>query len=354
MKHKYRFTALLLITVAACACLLTGIYRRWQTTEEDTEKVIVVTSFYPMYIATENVAGDCTAIEVKNLSEPQTGSLHDFQLTPEEMKLLSTADMFVINGGGMESFLDDVTKQYPKLNIVETIADEADEADTDGRETIHGHEDTPDHAEETEHTHSHEEDADEHGNEEGSHEHGGEKGSHDHGHTHDNAHEWMSVSHYRSQVEKIKDAMCEAFPEYQEVFQENAKAYDDKLAALQAQQEEIARAASGTKIITFHEAYEYVAEDYGLDICYTMDLDEERQISAGEVADVLKEINENDVKIILAEELYGSKLAETIQKEADVNVYYLDTLVRGDYDKESYIKGMQENINILKAAFGVD
>lgn len=354
MKHKYRFTALLLITVAACAYLLTGIYRRWQTTEEDTEKVIVVTSFYPMYIATENVAGDCSAIEVKNLSEPQTGCLHDFQLTPEDMKLLSTADMFVINGGGMESFLDDVAKQYPKLNIVETIADEADEADTDGRETIHGHEDTPDHAEETEHTHSHEEDADEHGNEEGSHEHGGEKGSHDHGHTHDNAHEWMSVSHYRSQVEKIKDALCEAFPEYQEVFQENAKAYDDKLAALQAQQEEIARAASGTKIITFHEAYEYVAEDYGLDICYTMDLDEERQISAGEVADVLKEINENDVKIILAEELYGSKLAETIQKEADVNVYYLDTLVRGDYDKESYIKGMQENINILKAAFGVD
>lgn len=336
MKHKYRFTALLLITVAACACLLTGIYRRWQTTEEDTEKVIVVTSFYPMYIATENVAGDCTAIEVKNLSEPQTGCLHDFQLTPEDMKLLSTADMFVINGGGMESFLDDVTKQYPKLNIVETIADEADEVDTDGQKTIHGHEDTPDHAEETEHTHSHEEDAD------------------DHGHTHDNAHEWMSVSHYRSQVEKIKDAMCEAFPAYQEVFVDNAKAYDDKLAALQAQQEEITKAASGTKIITFHEAYEYVAEDYGLDICYTMDLDEERQISAGEVADVLKEINENDVKIILAEELYGSKLAETIQKEADVNVYYLDTLVRGDYDKESYIKGMQENINILKAAFGVD
>ena len=92
----------------------THLYRRWQTTEEDTEKVIVVTSFYPMYIATENVAGDCTAIEVKNLSEPQTGCLHDFQLTPEDMKLLSTADMFVINGGGMESFLDDVTKQYPK------------------------------------------------------------------------------------------------------------------------------------------------------------------------------------------------------------------------------------------------
>ena len=215
MKHKYRFTALLLITVAACACLLTGIYRRWQTTEEDTEKVIVVTSFYPMYIATENVAGDCTAIEVKNLSEPQTGCLHDLQLTPEDMKLLSTADMFVINGGGMESFLDDVTKQYPKLNIVETIADEADEVDTDGQETIHGHEDTPDHAEETEHMHSHEEDADDHGSEEGSHEHG---------HTHDNAHEWMSVSHYRSQVEKIKDAMCEAFPAYQEVFVDNAKA----------------------------------------------------------------------------------------------------------------------------------
>lgn len=344
----------MLFAILVAGMGLTGWYVSQTQEQTDGQELTVVTSFYPMYIAAENVIGDADGVRLENLSEPQTGCLHDFQLTPEDMKLLSTADMFVINGGGMESFLDDVTKQYPKLNIVETIADEADEVDTDGQEAIHGHEDTPDHAEETEHTHSHEEDTDDHGNEEGSHEHGSEKDSHDHGHTHDNAHEWMSVSHYRSQVEKIKDALCEAFPAYQEVFVDNAKAYDDKLAALQAQQEEITKAASGTKIITFHEAYEYVAEDYGLDICYTMDLDEERQISAGEVADVLKEINENDVKIILAEELYGSKLAETIQKEADVNVYYLDTLVRGDYDKESYIKGMQENINILKAAFGVD
>ena len=47
------------------------------------------------------------------------------------------------------------------------------------------------------------------------------------------------------------------------------------------------------------------------------------------------------------------ELAETVEKEADVNVYYLDTLVRGADEKDSYLDGMQKNINILKTAFGV-
>ena len=69
-----------------------------------SKELTVVTSFYPMYIAAENVIGDAGDVRLENLSEPQTGCLHDFQLTPEDMKLLSTADVFIINGGGIESF----------------------------------------------------------------------------------------------------------------------------------------------------------------------------------------------------------------------------------------------------------
>ncbi|MBO5372437.1 MAG: zinc ABC transporter substrate-binding protein [Lachnospiraceae bacterium] len=320
MKNKYCFTAVMLLTVALCAYLFTNIYVKNEAKTENNS-FTVVTSFYPMYIATANIVGNCEDITVQNLSEPQTGCLHDFQMTPEDMKLLSTADVFVINGGGMESFLEDVIAQYPELIIVETIETE----------------DVHEHSEEEEHMHE----------EEASHE------EHEHIHDHANAHAWMSVLHYREQVEYIANALCEAMPESAGKLRENARVYDTKLAELQAQQQEILQIAAGNKIVSFHEAYEYLAEDYGLEICYTLNLDEERQVSAGEVADVLEIINESDVEIIFAEELYGSELSDTIQNEADVTVCYLDTLVRGEYDLDSYIHGMQENINILKQAFGV-
>lgn len=348
MKNKYRFTAILLLTIAVCAYLLTSIYVKNETHEEKDD-LVVVTSFYPMYIATANVVGDCEGIRVKNLSEPQTGCLHDFQLTPEDMKLLSTADVFVINGGGMESFLTDVMEQYPNLTIVEAIEGIellGEETEADAHMEEHAHEDV--HVEEHEEEH------------EASH---GEEQEHAHTHDHEeNAHVWMSVKSYRKQVENITTALCEMLEEHAGTeqndgkvaeLQKNSTEYDTKLAELQSQQEAVLQAAAGSEVISFHDAYAYVALDYGLDVCYTLNLDEERQVSAGEVADVLEAVNDHGVSRIFVEELYGSDLAATIQKEADVEVYYLDTLVRGEYDLDSYINGMQENIRILQEAFGV-
>ena len=56
---------------------------------------------------------------LENLSEPQTGCLHDYQLTAADMKLLSKADVFIVNGGGIESFLSDVAESYPNLKIIQ-------------------------------------------------------------------------------------------------------------------------------------------------------------------------------------------------------------------------------------------
>ena len=116
MKAKYRFVAVLLLSVAACAALFVKAY--------GTEKqagpgngLFVAASFYPVYIAAENVVGSCEGISVKCLSEPQSGCLHDFVLTPEDMQTLSSADLFLVNGGGMETFLEEVAAQYPSLTV---------------------------------------------------------------------------------------------------------------------------------------------------------------------------------------------------------------------------------------------
>ena len=114
----------------------------------------LMTSFYPMYIATLNIVDGVEGVRLENLSEPQTGCLHDFQLTPEDMKLLSTADVFVINGGGIESFMSDVAKAYPKLDVVEACGDVAllseDDADSD-----HDHDHEADAESDSAHDHDH-------------------------------------------------------------------------------------------------------------------------------------------------------------------------------------------------------
>ena len=67
-------------------------------------KLRIVTSFYPIYLDTINLAGGVEGVEVVNLTKPQTGCLHDYQLTTEDMKMLETADIFVVNGFGHGEF----------------------------------------------------------------------------------------------------------------------------------------------------------------------------------------------------------------------------------------------------------
>ena len=289
-KNKNLFVCLMLAGILLVSVLIGTVAARRQETPASKE-LTVVTSFYPMYIAAENVIGDATDVRLENLSEPQTGCLHDFQLTPEDMKLLSTADVFIINGGGIESFMKDVAAAYPDLTIIEACENVQLLAE---------------------------------GNDE-------------------NAHAWMSIAAYETQVQTIADELGKADAAHKDLYEANAKAYKEKLEPLKERQKKIAEAANGQNVILFHEAYDYVAEDYGLNVSYVLDLDEERQVSAGEIADVLAAVKKDHVKYILAEELYGKSTGDTIEAESDVKVLYLDPLNKGNYDADSYLEGMSKN-----------
>lgn len=331
MKNKYVFVAGMLCAILLLSVSFTGLYVKQNAKYAvgSKEQVTIVTSFYPMYVAVSNLVDGIDEIRVRNLSEPQTGCLHDFQLTPEDMKLLSGADVFVVNGGGIENFISDVAKTYPKLQIVQAC---------EGISLLGSEGHVHEEEEERDHDAVHEELYE-------------EEDGHGHDHGEENAHAWMSVASYREQITHITEHLAEILPQYRESITENARLYDDKLAELQAEQKELCALVKGQEVIIFHEAYAYVAKDYGLEVAMVMDLDEERQVSAGEVAEVLEEIKEHGVSLILAEERYGKEMGDTIQKEADVDVIYLDTLNRGNYEKDSYLVGMQSNIDLLRQVF---
>ncbi|MCD7982473.1 MAG: metal ABC transporter substrate-binding protein [Clostridiales bacterium] len=296
MKNKYVFTAVLLAVILFAGIGLTALYLHQQEPEVgDAQEVTVVTSFYPMYVAAENIIGECENVTLENLSEPQTGCLHDYQLTSEDMKLLSTADVFIINGGGIESFLAEVAEQYPDLTVINAC------------ENIELSE--------------------------------------------DNAHVWMSMELYMIQVQTICDGLADVDAAHNEIYRQNTEEYIEKVESLRDEYSEMFTDLSGRSVVLFHEAYEYLTDELGLEVVGLMDLDEERQVSAGEVADILSVIEEQQVSVIFAEELYGKDMGDTVEKEADVKVVYLDTLTRGDYDPDSYLDGMRSNLELIREAF---
>lgn len=322
-----------------------------KNTDEADDMLTVVTSFYPMYIATLNIVDGVEGVRLENLSEPQTGCLHDFQLTPEDMKLLSTADVFVINGGGIESFMSDVAKAYPKLDVVEACEDVAllseDDADSD-----HDHDHDADAESDSDHDHDHEADTESDSDHDHDHEADAESDSaHDHDHGDENAHAWMSVPRYRTMVQTIASRLAEKDAKHADEYYANAKAYDAKLAVLEEKINSIKSLINGQNIIIFHEAYAYVADDFSMNACYLLDLDEERSVSAGEIKQVIGAIKDDGVSVILAEELYGKSMGDTVSRETDVHVVYIDPLNRGEYDKDSYLDGMEHNIELIKEAF---
>lgn len=219
--------------------------------------------------------------------------LHDYQLTPEDMVLLSKADVFIINGGGIENFLSEVASRYPNLTIIE--AGEGIEMSGE------------------------------------------------------NAHLWMDTEKYQKQVQNIAKGLSEVDETNKKIYQKNADAYCEQIADLTEEYRDTCN-GNGQKVVLFHEGLEYAANEWNMNDVYTLNLDEERQVSAGEVADVLSAIQKDGAKMILAERTYGEELAESVKKETNVPVVYLDTCVRGKYEKDAYLKAMRSNLEALKEA----
>lgn len=296
MKNKYVFTAVLLAAILAVGAALAGFSVKRQQPEQPEAELSVAASFYPVYIAAENVIGGCEGVHLSLIGESLSGCPHDYQLTTQDMKLLSAADVFLINGGGMEPFLEDVAEQFPELTVIDLCED----LELSG----------------------------------------------------ENAHVWMSMEKYISQVDTLARGLAAADAGRADQYRANADAYAARIRKLMAQAEDLKADLAGVPVVIFHEAYEYLAEDYGFTVAGQLDLDEERQVSAGETAQILSVIRERNVPVILAEELYGKDMGERMRAETGVKVLYLDTLVRGDGSADSYLSGMEQNIRLLRETFG--
>lgn len=294
-------------------------------TEDNDNKIKIVTSFYPMYLLTSEIVKDADNVELINMVDSSTGCLHDYSLTTDNMKLLEDCDIFVVNGAGMESFLDKVIQQKPDLKIVDA---------SEGIELIESNYNEDEHDHEHDHNHDHDH-------------------SHDHSHDHDeeyNPHVWLSVKNAIKQVQNIESKLIEYNPDNKDIYSSNTKEYISKLNDLDNKIHTELDKIENKNIVTFHEAFPYFAKEYNLNIVAVVQREAGSEPSAKELQETIEKIKKLDVKAICVEPQYSTKSAETISKETNVGVCTLDPIVTEESKNSSYIDIMNKNLETLKEA----
>jgi zinc transport system substrate-binding protein len=299
MKNTLKYallTLILLFLLSAC-----------QQNSIDDSKFNIVTSFYPMYVLTLNVADGASNVTVSNLTAQTTGCLHDYQITTTDMIKLGHADVLVANGDGMESFIDKAVSTYKDLKVINASDGILDSIDKE-------HDDSEDDEHEI------------------------------------NSHYWVSICLYIKQVENVARELSKIDPDNAEIYKENASNYIKKLTDLKNKMHEELDKIKNKKIVTFHEAFEFFADEFGLDIVSVIEREPGTYPSSRDVAEIIDEVKQKDVKAIFAEPQYSRTAADTIARETKVNVYSLDPLVTGEMSKDAYINAMNNNLEVLKEA----
>ncbi len=264
----------------------------------ENEKLNITATFYPLYIMLLNITDGVENINLNLLAPADTGCLHDYQLTTKDMTAIQNADILIANGAGMEDFLEKALSTKKNQTIVAA----------EGYELVDN-----------------------------------------------NAHIWVSPEGAIYEVQKITDGLSALDSNNSEKYQNNAKAYIEKLEKIASEMHEKLNVYEGRSIITFHEAFPYFADEFKLNLAAVIEREAGTSPSAKELQELIELVNKTNANgqkcILFAEPQYSSEAANVIAKETGCKVYELDPAVTGKLEKDSYIEAMKNNMNILLEAF---
>ncbi len=302
-----------ILSALLCAAVCLTGFSGCGTPAKESSRLKLLASFYPIAIMALNITDGVEGVAVESMAQQQTGCLHDFQMTTADMKKAETADAFLINGAGMEGFLDKISDQLPELPVIDSST---------GIPLIASGED---------------------------HHHDGGEG-HDHDQEDYNPHLWVSITNCMEQVRNLSEGIIALDPEHEAEYRENTETYLEKLSALRDKMHSALDHVKNKDIITFHEAFPYFAEEFGLHIAAVINREPDSQPSAKELADTIRLVRETGVKALFVDPLYPETSADIIAAETGAQVYVLDPAVSGEWDKNAYLTAMESNLQVLAQA----
>lgn len=303
---------------------------------ENKEGLRVYASVYPMYDFAKKIAGDKLDVE---MVMPQGTEPHGWEPDTKAIKNLESADLFIYNGAGLESWTDKVIDSLSNKDLKVVEASEG----VDLIKSSHDHEDEDhDHqgAEEN-HNHNHEDHEEDH-------EHEG----HNHGPM--DPHVWISPKNAKIEMENIKNALVELDKENADYYESNYQKYAKMLDELDAKYSEKLSPLPNKTIVVSHEAYGYLCKDYNLTQIGIKGVNAETEPDAKKMAEIINYVKENKITTIFTEELIDPKVSKIIADETGCVVKVLSPIEGLSEEqiknKADYFSIMEENLENLVGA----
>lgn len=275
----------------------------------EDEPLRILATTYPVYLFTTAVTDGVEGVEVTRLIKEEISCLHDYTLTVNDMKAIEAADVIVMNGVGLEDFMEDAlaSSDAPVIDCSEGVELLA----------ALGHE------------------------------------GHDHDTEYD-PHIWMDPERAGRMIENIGAGLSQADPDRAETYAAQAAEaafqlqhwYSVKLDVIASDQPDLQ--LPHRALITFHDGFQYFADAFQLDLLKAIEEEEGAEASAAEIKEIVELIGEHDLPVIFTEKNGSDATAQAIARETGVAVAQLDMVMSGDgTGLEAYSAAMDENIKTI-------
>lgn len=270
------------------------------------KKLRVVTTFTIIQDIAQNVAGNAAVVE--SITKPGA-EIHDYQPTPRDIVKAQHADLILWNGMNLERwfqrFFENI-KQVPAAVVTEGITPlPIREGPYNGNP---------------------------------------------------NPHAWMSPTNALVYIENIRKALVKYDPANAETYNRNAKAYSEKIAALDAPlRERLARIPTAQRwLVTSEGAFSYLAKDYQLKEIYLWPINADEQGTPQQVRRVIDAVRSHQIPVVFSESTISDKPAKQVAKETGAQyggVLYVDSLSASNGPVPTYIDLLNVTVQTIAKGF---
>lgn len=303
MIKKTASLILILLIIISLAAVL--IHKRSASVNLAKDKILVTTSFYPLFYFSQAIGGD--KAQVINLT-PAGAEPHDYEPTAQDMALIEQSRLVVINGNNFEPWGNDLRRNLTPTKNTLIAAGEglANRQLTEQGKTML------------------------------------------------DPHIWLSPALAMAMVDKISQGFEQADVKNRNYYQTNAQNLKRQLLELDLAYRQGLRTCRRREIITAHAAFGYLAAAYDLNQQPIAGLSPDSEPSAAQLVGLAKFAKEHKISYIFFESLVSPKLAETLAREIGAKTLVLNPL-EGLKPAEltqgnNYLTEMQANLLNLKTA----
>lgn len=284
----------------------------------ENDKLTIITTLFPQYDFAREIVKDKGEV---SLLLPPGVEAHSYEPTPQDIVKIRNADVFIYTSEYMEPWAVKMVKdigsdQLKVVNLSEGLS--LIESDDDHDDEHHPEADGKD------------------------------------------PHTWLDPVYAEIMVENISDAISEVDPINTEFYNDNAKDYMEKLQVLDKNFKDVfSKTKSDTIIYGGHFAFGYFTQRYGLKhLSPYSGFSPNAEPTPNKIVELIKKLEDLDVKVIYYEELVDPKVANIIAEATGAKIELLHgahNISKNELESGiTYLDIMYENLEKLKEGLGYE